>query len=68
MGRKVDVDDLVTAADIAGRLGLSEPQVVHTWRDRHDDYPEPLVVRGTRVVLWSWVDVARWARATDLLV
>ena len=66
MGRRVDVDDLVGAQEIADRLGVSRPQVVHEWRRRHADFPEP-VVTLTMGLLWAWPDVEAWARATGRL-
>jgi len=66
MGRKIDVDQLVGAAEIAQRLGVKRPQVVHDWRRRHADFPEPVAVLEQAMV-WSWPDVARWARKTGRL-
>ena len=66
MGRRINVDDLVTATDIAERLGVKRAQVVHDWRRRHTDFPEPLVTRP-RVLLWAWKDVKEWARRTGRL-
>ena len=63
MGRKLDVDDLVGAAEIAERLGLAQVQTVHTWRRRYEDFPEP-VARLKQALIWSWPDVDRWARDT----
>lgn len=63
MGRKVDVDDLVGAAEIAERLHLSHAQTVHTLRRRHPDFPDP-VASLKRAHVWLWPDVAAWARAT----
>lgn len=65
-GRKVDVNDLVGAAEIADRLGLSHAQTVHTLRRRHTDFPEPVAKLRTALV-WSWPDVESWARATGRL-
>lgn len=63
MGRKIDVDDLVGAAEIAERLGLAQVQTVHTWRRRYDDFPQP-VARLKQALIWSWNDVYGWARRT----
>lgn len=60
MGRKLDADDLVGAAEIAERLGLAQVQTVHTWRRRYEDFPEP-VARLKQALIWSWPDVERWA-------
>jgi predicted DNA-binding transcriptional regulator AlpA len=66
MGRKVDVDDLVGAAEIAERLGLSHPQTVHTLRRRDPAFPAP-VASLKRAHVWTWPDVAAWARSTGRL-
>ncbi len=63
MGRKVDVDSLVGAAQIAERLGLAGPQVVNTWRRRHPDFPDAVVV-FERAHLWVWDDVLKWIQST----
>lgn len=63
MGRKVDVEDLVGAHEIAQRLGVARPQVVHRWRDRHADFPAP-VARLQTALIWDWQDVKAWAEST----
>ena len=63
MGRKVDVEQLVGAAEIAERLGVKRPHLIHDWRRRYPEFPDPvLTLKGTLV--WLWGDVARWARDT----
>jgi predicted DNA-binding transcriptional regulator AlpA len=66
MGRKLDADQLVGAAEIAQRLGLTRPQVVHNWRRRYTDFPEPAVTLQQGLV-WSWPDIERWARSSGRL-
>jgi predicted DNA-binding transcriptional regulator AlpA len=66
VGRKVDVDDLVGAAEIAARLGVKRPQVVHEWRKRHPEFPEPVVTLSNGLI-WDWRDVERWAQDTSRL-
>lgn len=66
MGRRVDSEHLVGAAEIAARLGVKRPQVVHDWRRRHEDFPEP-VAHLRQALVWYWPDVERWARATGRL-
>jgi len=46
VGRKVDLDDLVDATEIARRLNVKRPQVVHDWRRRHSEFPEPVTFLG----------------------
>ena len=67
MGREIDVDNLVGAAEIAERLNLSHPQNVHKMRSRaagtEHPFPEP-VVTLTKAMIWSWPEVRKWAKAT----
>ena len=66
VGRRVDVEQLVGASEIASRLGVLRPGVVHDWRRRHAEFPAPVAV-VSRVGLWVWRDVERWARKTGRL-
>ncbi|MFP5256082.1 MAG: DNA-binding protein [Acidimicrobiia bacterium] len=66
MPRKVNVNDLVGAAEIADRLGLAHVESVHTLRRRHPDFPEP-VTKLRQAMVWDWNDVAKWAKATGRL-
>ena len=61
--RKVALEDLVGAHEIAQRLGVARPQVVHEWRRRHADFPEPVAKLKTALI-WDWRDVVAWARRT----
>jgi hypothetical protein len=63
VARKVDVNDLVGADEIADRLDVSARQVVHTWRRRHPDFPQP-VAKLRQGYIWAWPDVQAWARKT----
>ena len=63
MGKKVDAAQLVGAAEIAIRLGVAQGRVVHVWRRRHDDFPEPVASLRSGLI-WYWPDVERWARRT----
>ena len=62
MGRRIDADGLVGAAEIADRLGLAHAEGVHTWRRRHADFPEP-VARLRQAMIWYWPDVEKWAHS-----
>lgn len=59
-------EDLVGAAEIVKRLGLTEQRTVHDWRRRHPDFPQP-VARLKMGLIWSWPDVEAWARGTGRL-
>jgi len=60
------MDDLVSAADIAERLGVGKSTVVHDWRYRNLGFPEPVKMVGP-VGIWDWPEVERWARSTGRL-
>lgn len=65
MGRKIDVDDLMDAGDVAQLLGLASRKVVAVYRGRYEDFPKPVHERSGRP-LWVRSDVEEWAarRAT----
>jgi predicted DNA-binding transcriptional regulator AlpA len=57
------VDQLVGAAEIAERLGVKRATVVHDWRRRHPEFPQPVATLSAGLV-WAWPDVAAWAAET----
>ena len=61
VGRKLDVDQLVGAQEIADLLGITR-QRVHQLR-LSPGFPEP-VVRMAMGLAWYWPDVEAWARKT----
>lgn len=63
VGRKVDLDDLLDAGEVAELLGLASSNVVNVYRGRYPDFPMPILERrGFR--LWLRADVEAWARDT----
>ena len=66
MGELVDPADLVGAHEIAERLDVSRPQVVHVWRKRYDDFPEPIATLRSALI-WNWTEVKAWAQASGRL-
>ncbi len=66
MGRHIDIDHLVGAHEIATRAGVKRPQVIHDWRHRHPEFPQPLTTIGNSLV-WDWRDVETWLRKTGRL-
>lgn len=57
------VDDLVTATDIAQRLGTVQASTVSQWAFRHPDFPSPVLYnRGANV--WRWRSVEEWLQQT----
>jgi len=63
---EVDLDDLMSAAEVAVVLGLSNYRSVHVYRSRYSDFPAPVVDKG-RCLLWLRADVEAWARAVGRL-
>ena len=63
----MDVSQLVGTTEIATRLGVKRPQVVHDWRRRHADFPAPIATVTGNVLVWNWPDVEAWARRTGRL-
>ncbi|MFN2504789.1 MAG: DNA-binding protein [Acidimicrobiales bacterium] len=65
MGRRLDVEHLVGAAEVARRLGLARAQQVHLLRRSDPSFPPPVhrVGTGERApLIWYWPEVRRWAR------
>lgn len=63
MGRRIDVDDLIDAADVAAILGLAYPNSVYSYLTRYPEMPRPVVDRGPRrAKLWLRSDMEAWAR------
>ena len=62
---RIDADtELVIAADIAERLGISRARV--SVLASRPDFPRPLGRLG-RSDVWRWVSIERWARDTRRL-
>ena len=63
MGKKVDVDDLVSAPEIATRLRLYDRTLPHTWLRSQPSFPQPVAKLAIGHV-WQWSAVERWAAQT----
>jgi glutathione-regulated potassium-efflux system ancillary protein KefG len=62
MGRKVDVEDLIDAQEVATILGLAHRNTVSEYQRRYLEMPRPVVDRrGGRLKLWLRPDLERWA-------
>lgn len=59
---RVNLDDLVTGAEIARRLGLTTSRI-HQLRER-PDFPTPIGKVGQAIV-WRWADVEKWAKQRE---
>jgi predicted DNA-binding transcriptional regulator AlpA len=63
MGRRVDVDDLVDAHDVAELLGLAHATSVHLYQRRYPQMPRPVLDRGgRRARLWLRTEITAWMK------
>jgi len=63
VSRRVDLDDLIDATDVAAILGLSRATSVYVYLSRYPDMPRPVVDRGPkRARLWLRTEVEAWER------
>lgn len=61
MSRKVSVDDLIDARDVAEILGLAHRNTVSQYQSRYPDMPRPVVDLGRgRPMLWLRSEIQRW--------
>ena len=51
--------DLLNAAEVAELIGLSSRTAIATYRKRYNDFPDPVIQKGT-CVLWARADVLAW--------
>jgi hypothetical protein len=62
VGRKVDVDDLIDAQEVATILGLAHRNTVSEYQRRYLEMPRPVVDRRDgRLKLWLLPELERWA-------
>lgn len=57
----IDTDDLRSPSEVAEIIGIAAGGV-SVYRNRYDDFPEPIIEKG-RCVLWLRQDVERWKAA-----
>lgn len=60
--RKVHLDDLVGATEIADRAQV-RLDTVDKWRRRHDTFPEPVKELAAGPI-WLWSEIREWLDAT----
>jgi len=58
----LDGQELVSAAEVAARLGLQRSRQVLDLRLHRFNFPRP-VARTGRNLVWSWPQVERWAQS-----
>lgn len=57
----VDLDDLIDSNEVAEILGLGSNRAVSIYRGRYDDFPGPVVIKGSgKCMLWLRADVVAW--------
>lgn len=62
MGRLVDLDELIDAADVARLLGLAQTTSVYVYLARYPDMPRPVLDRGPRrAKLWLRSEIESWS-------
>jgi predicted DNA-binding transcriptional regulator AlpA len=62
VSRKVAIDDLLDAHDVARLLGLSHHNTVSVYQHRYRDMPRPVIDLGKgRVKLWLRPEIEKWA-------
>lgn len=68
MARRVLLDDLIDAKDVAGILGLTHRNTVSQYLHRYPDMPRPVLDLGRgRPSLWLRPEIERWhARQVEL--
>jgi glutathione-regulated potassium-efflux system ancillary protein KefG len=65
MPRRVIVDDLIDAHDVAEILGLAHRNTVSQYQTRYPDMPRPVVNLGRgRPMLWLRSEIERWHQKT----
>lgn len=63
MGKKVDVDDLIDASEVARLAGFKSSTAVSVYLSR-GVLPLPIIDRGAnRARLWLRQDIVRWLKA-----
>jgi hypothetical protein len=64
MGRQIDVEELIAAAEVQAILRLSHPSSVSTYLNRYEDFPRPAVdLSSSRIRLWVRQDILSWHEA-----
>lgn len=62
MGRKIDVDDLLDAVEVAEIVGFKSPTAVSVYLSR-GSFPEPVIDRGgRRTRMWLRQDITNWVK------
>jgi predicted DNA-binding transcriptional regulator AlpA len=64
MADEINPSDLVGAHEIAERLGLAFPNIVHSWKRRLKHFPRPIAILSMGNI-WDWNEVEAWARKTN---
>lgn len=63
VGRRVDLDDLIDAGEVASILGLARANSVYVYQARYPDMPRPVLDRGPRQAkLWLRSEMVAWSK------
>jgi len=64
VGRRIDVDDLIDAKQVAALLGLAQRNTVSLYQRRYTDMPKPVVDMGRgRCKMWLRTEIVAWNKA-----
>jgi predicted DNA-binding transcriptional regulator AlpA len=55
--RRIDPDDLLSAPEVAERMGLSSADALSVYQGRYEDFPAPMVDKGRYLKMWLRQDV-----------
>ncbi len=65
VARRVDIDDLIDATEVAEILGLSHRNTVSLYQKRYPDMPRPVIdFGGGRCKLWLRSEISHWAKSS----
>lgn len=61
MGLTIDLDDLLSATEVANVLGLAQQNSVTTYLHRYESFPRPVVDKSSgHIRLWRRQDIELW--------
>ena len=61
MSNTIDPSELLDSSEVAELLSLSSSTAVSVYRSRYDDFPSPVIIKGSgKCVLWLRADIEAW--------
>jgi glutathione-regulated potassium-efflux system ancillary protein KefG len=63
VGRRIDIDELIDAQEVAELLGLAQRNTVSLYQRRYADMPKPVVDMGRgRCKMWLRSEIEAWKK------